>query len=72
MQWSDIPFRPTTRTLRQFAVLWLVFFGGLAIWEYATKELGQRDGFGCIGPDVGPVGLIAPRLLCVLRSMSAG
>jgi len=37
MQWSDIDFRPQTRTLRQFAVLWLVFFGGLAVWEVAGR-----------------------------------
>jgi hypothetical protein len=30
MRWSDIPFSPPPRTLRQFAGLWLVFFGGLA------------------------------------------
>jgi hypothetical protein len=27
MQWSDISFAPPTRTLRQFAGLWLLFFG---------------------------------------------
>jgi hypothetical protein len=30
MQWSDAIKPPSTRTLRQFAVLWLVFFSGLA------------------------------------------
>ena len=33
MQWSDIQFHPPIKTLRQFAGLWLVFFGGLAIWQ---------------------------------------
>jgi hypothetical protein len=32
MQWSDTPFQPAPRTLRQFAGLWLVFFGGLGGW----------------------------------------
>ena len=33
MQWSDIQFDPPRKTLRQFAGLWLVFFGGLALWQ---------------------------------------
>ena len=33
MQWSDIPFHPTRTTLRQFAGLWILFFGGLAAWQ---------------------------------------
>ena len=33
MQWSDIQFRPPLKTLRQFAGLWLAFFGGLAAWQ---------------------------------------
>ena len=33
MQWSDIPFDPSRKTLRQFAGLWLVFFGGMALWQ---------------------------------------
>src|SRR5262245_53239250 len=30
MTWSDIPWRPTNRVLRQFAALWLVFVGFFA------------------------------------------
>jgi Saxitoxin biosynthesis operon protein SxtJ len=30
MQWSDISFNPPSRTLRQFAGLWLIFFGVFA------------------------------------------
>jgi hypothetical protein len=30
MQWSDIDFQPTSKKLRQFAALWLLFFGGFA------------------------------------------
>lgn len=32
MQWSDIPFNPSRNTLRQFAGLSLIFFGGFAVW----------------------------------------
>lgn len=38
MQWSDIPFHPSRRTLRQFAALWLVFFGCLAGWQGLVRE----------------------------------
>ena len=33
MQWSDIQFRPSVTTLRQFAGLWLGCFGALSLWE---------------------------------------
>jgi Saxitoxin biosynthesis operon protein SxtJ len=33
MHWSDIQFDPTRKTLRQFAGLWLAFFGALALWH---------------------------------------
>ncbi|HMP61457.1 MAG TPA: SxtJ family membrane protein [Gemmatales bacterium] len=32
MQWQDIQWQPSPRTLRQFAALWLVFFLLLAWW----------------------------------------
>ena len=38
MRWSDISFDPSQRTLRQFAWLWLVFFGGMALWQALVKE----------------------------------
>jgi hypothetical protein len=34
MRWSDINRSPTPATLRQFALLWLLFFLGLAAWYY--------------------------------------
>ena len=37
MRWSDIPFDPPRKTLRQFAGLWLVFFGGMALWQALVK-----------------------------------
>ena len=32
MQWSDVSFTPSSRVLRQFALLVLVVFGSLAAW----------------------------------------
>lgn len=34
MRWSDIPFHPEPRTLRQFAGLWVAFFLTLAVWQH--------------------------------------
>jgi hypothetical protein len=64
MRWSDIPFRPSSRTLRQFAGLWIVFFAGLACWEYFRHG---RDAFALalliLAFCVGPIGLIKPQWL---------
>jgi hypothetical protein len=38
MHWSDISFTPSTKTLRQFAGLWLLFFAGLAGWQYFRHD----------------------------------
>ncbi len=38
MEWSSISFRPDARTLRQFAVAWLVFFGALAAWYGLMRD----------------------------------
>ena len=37
MRWSDIQFDPPRRTLRQFAWLWLGFFGGMALWQTLVR-----------------------------------
>jgi Saxitoxin biosynthesis operon protein SxtJ len=61
MRWSDIQFDPPRTMLRQFAGLWLVFFGGWALWEILRHE---RMGFGGIlailAVTIGPLGLIRP------------
>jgi len=37
MQWSDVQFDPSPKTLRQFAGLWLAFFGGIAAYQGLYK-----------------------------------
>ncbi|HEV3344621.1 MAG TPA: SxtJ family membrane protein [Pirellulales bacterium] len=64
MQWSDIDFRPQTRTLRQFAVLWLVFFGGLAIWEGLVRgHAVVGAALGLLAVTIGPLGWWRPQSL---------
>src|SRR5215471_3615737 len=61
MRWSDIRFDPTRRTLRQFAGLWLVFFGGLSLWHALVRG---QPGLGLIlaalALTIGLVGLVRP------------
>ena len=61
MRWSDIPFDPTRTTLRQFAGLWLVFFGGMALWQALVRghaNLGLS--IGALALVVGVAGLTRP------------
>ena len=61
MHWSDIPFDPPRNTLRQFAVLWLIFFGGMALWQgLARSHVGQALIFGLLAVTIGPLGWIRP------------
>jgi hypothetical protein len=63
MTWTDIPRKPSRRTLRQFAGLWLLFFGGLG----CRRLLGQDHMAGwlllALALGAGIPGLIRPRLL---------
>ena len=61
MQWSDIPFRPAPRMLRQFAGLWLVFFGGLAGWQALFGDATLATVLGVLGFSFGLLGLVKPQ-----------
>ena len=64
MQWSDLPLNPSTRTLRQFAGLWILFMAGLAVWQYAVHaRTGLAVVLAALAVTVGPVGLVSPRLI---------
>ena len=61
MRWSDIPFDPSRATLRQFAGLWLVFFGGLALWQGLVRgQTGLATLCAVLALTIGPLGLIRP------------
>ncbi|MEI8042814.1 MAG: SxtJ family membrane protein [Verrucomicrobiota bacterium] len=61
MTWSDIPFRPAPRVLRQFAAAWLVFFLALGAHQYLVRKH-PAAGMALMGMAVviGLPGLIKP------------
>ena len=64
MKWSDIPRKPTHRTLRQFAAAWLVFF---LIWAAVLALGGGRTAasatFAIVAIVGGMAGMIHPSSL---------
>jgi Saxitoxin biosynthesis operon protein SxtJ len=61
MRWSDIQFDPPRKMLRQFAGLWLVIFGAMAIWEILGRgriRLGVT--LAILALTIGPLGLLRP------------
>jgi hypothetical protein len=64
MQWSDIPWEPSRKTLRQFAGLWIVFFGGFALWQGLMRGHPTAAAvLAVLAVTVGPVGLVRPEWL---------
>ena len=64
MQWSDIPRDPAARTLRQFAGLCILFFGGSAIWQYVVHSRAELSiWLGVLALTLGSIGLLFPRVL---------
>jgi len=61
MQWTEVTARPSTRTLRQFAALFLIVFtvtAGLRVWHGDTGTLTIT--IAATGVAVGLVGLVRP------------
>lgn len=64
MQWSDIQTHPSDKTLRQFAGLCLVFFGGLAAWQGLMRgRVGLGLGLAALAVTIGPLGLLKPQAI---------
>src|SRR6516162_7229960 len=63
MLWSETPVEPSSRTLRQFAVLCLLFFSGMAAWQWWVRERGLVA-LALVGLalGLGVGGLLSPRL----------
>jgi saxitoxin biosynthesis operon SxtJ-like protein len=67
MQWSDISFRPDTRKLRQFAALWVPFFGALAAWQALVRgNASAAIALGLLAVAVGSLGLLRPQAIRVV------
>ena len=62
MRWSDLPLNPSSRTLRQFAGLWILFFGGLAAWRWFVLQQPRTAAvLTALAVVVGTLGLASPR-----------
>jgi hypothetical protein len=61
MTWSDIPFRPAQKALRQFAGAWLVFFFAFGLHQYFARGH-QSAGIALmvLALVIGVVGLVWP------------
>ena len=58
------PFDPSPRTLRQFAILWLIFFGGMAAWQglyHGRQRLAIAIALAAVV--IGPLGFWKPGLI---------
>ena len=64
MNFSDIPRNPDSRMLRQFAGLWILFFGGLALSQYfRSHNTTAALVVGALAVGIGVPGLLFPRFL---------
>jgi hypothetical protein len=55
------PFDPSIRTLRQFAGLWILFFGGLAAWKaFGSDSTTAALVLAALAATIGPLGLAYP------------
>ena len=61
MKWSDLPLKPTARSLRQFAGAWLILFLAVGVHRYVARGQHQVGvAFGVMAFVVGGLGLIKP------------
>lgn len=62
MKFADLPTNPDDRMLRQFAALWILFFGAIGTWEI-LKENTWGWSILAVAVVAGVLGLVWPRLL---------
>jgi len=61
MRWSDIPFHPPVRSLRQFAALWALLSAVLPFWYgLPTESWALTLAVGGLGAAVGLLGIVKP------------
>lgn len=64
MHWADVTARPLRQTIRQFAVLFLVVFGGFAAWRAWHGDVGgftKAMAFAAVG--IGGLGAWRPEAI---------
>ncbi|HZM96720.1 MAG TPA: SxtJ family membrane protein [Vicinamibacterales bacterium] len=59
----DRAFKPSDRMLRQFAALWVLFFGAVAWRAFARQQVILAEVLAVAAVTVGPLGLVWPRLI---------
>jgi hypothetical protein len=58
------PFKPTDRMLRQFAGLWILFFGVIAAWQLFVHQRTLVSAIAAtLAMTIGPLGLVWPRII---------
>jgi hypothetical protein len=61
---NDNLFKPTDRILRQFAAIWILFFGTIAArQEFHHNRHGLAILFAVLAVTIGPLGLAWPRVI---------
>ena len=63
MRFSEIDFQPSDRTVRQFAGCWLLFFGGMAIWQGTADRPVPAIVLAVVAKCGSMVGLVRPAWL---------
>lgn len=64
MRWSDLPLKPSPRMLREFSALWIVFFCGVALWQWFGRDHHTLALiYGGLAVTLGPIGLVAPAVM---------
>jgi hypothetical protein len=64
MKWTDLTLHPTNRTLRQFALAWLVFLAGAGVHQWLARGHAQAGLIlAALGVGVGLPGLARPALV---------
>jgi hypothetical protein len=64
MNWADVTKPPSPKTLRQFSALWIVFFGGMALWRGWHGQTGPwTTTLAAVALGVGGAGLVLPAIV---------